>query len=301
MSISRSSFRWLILVAWVAAVGLLAARGTPDGMAFADVADVEPLSTPALIERAFAAGEITADERLLYFAYAVYEYESLPARFRGTVPYYATDIVAELVEVRYAQADGRVGPLRADVQAELERVLTINAAPVCDQTDGPTGNVFETDNFHASYHAIGGSLSLDDYKTMLERTFRQQVTEDGWPKPPYCTAGTGSCTATNPWNRYPVLIAPISDPGILAYVTEGGLYSGQLGDNPNTPQTETRAGASCMVLRNEYTGLAAQRDYLGSIVAHEYHHAIQMGLVGLVATDRPERKWYESGASYIED
>ncbi len=86
MSISRSSFRWLILVAWVMAVGVLAVRVTPGATAVADVADVEPLSTPALIEQAFAAGEITADERLLYFAYAVYEYESLPVRFRGPFP-----------------------------------------------------------------------------------------------------------------------------------------------------------------------------------------------------------------------
>ena len=111
MSVSRSSLRWVVLLAWVVGVVLLVVGGTPGGAAVAEAANSEPLTTPALIERAFAAGEITADERLLYFAYAVYEYESLPARFRGTVPYYATDIVAELVELRHAQADGRVGPL----------------------------------------------------------------------------------------------------------------------------------------------------------------------------------------------
>ena len=43
------------------------------------------LSTPELIDQALADGQITADERLLYLAYAVYEYESLPAQFRSDV------------------------------------------------------------------------------------------------------------------------------------------------------------------------------------------------------------------------
>src|SRR3972149_2075727 len=41
------------------------------------------LSTPALIDRALAKGEITAEQRLLYLAYAIFEYESLPAQFHG--------------------------------------------------------------------------------------------------------------------------------------------------------------------------------------------------------------------------
>jgi hypothetical protein len=60
---------------------------------------VQQLSTPELIDQALARGEITEEERLLYLAYAVYEYESLPARFRGNVGWRATSVVAEIYEV----------------------------------------------------------------------------------------------------------------------------------------------------------------------------------------------------------
>jgi hypothetical protein len=47
-------------------------------------------TTPDLIQRAFDRGEITAEQKWLYLTYAVYEDESLPARFRGKVPWEAT-------------------------------------------------------------------------------------------------------------------------------------------------------------------------------------------------------------------
>lgn len=56
------------------------------------------LSTLALIDQALDNGEITAEYRLLYLAYAVYEPESLPANFIGSVGWRPTMVVAELYE-----------------------------------------------------------------------------------------------------------------------------------------------------------------------------------------------------------
>ena len=43
------------------------------------------LSTPQLLAQAVARGEISADERILYLAYALYEPASLPAQFYSNV------------------------------------------------------------------------------------------------------------------------------------------------------------------------------------------------------------------------
>ena len=84
------------------------------------------LSTPALIEEALAKEEITAEQRLLYLAYAVYEYASLPAQFRSDVGWRGTTTVQEL---NRASVDPEImcslAPL---VQSELRRLLQGGAA-----------------------------------------------------------------------------------------------------------------------------------------------------------------------------
>lgn len=109
----------LIIVMWSEACQSLPAspnaeqpRQTPTGPA---------LSTPALIEQALARGEISAEQRLLYLAYAVYEYESLPAQFHSDAGWRGTEIVQEL---RQAADDQNVMcSLGPDVQRELRRLL----------------------------------------------------------------------------------------------------------------------------------------------------------------------------------
>lgn len=56
------------------------------------------LSTPQLINYAFENGEIREGQRLLYLAYAIYDYELLPDEFRSNVGWEGTSIVAELKE-----------------------------------------------------------------------------------------------------------------------------------------------------------------------------------------------------------
>jgi hypothetical protein len=57
------------------------------------------LSTPELIDQAFARGEITEEERLLYLAYALYEPRSLPAQFRSNYGWFGEAAAWELDEV----------------------------------------------------------------------------------------------------------------------------------------------------------------------------------------------------------
>ncbi len=98
------------------------ARQTPTG---------PRLSTPALIEQALAQGEITVGQRLLYLAYAVYEYESLPAQFRSDVGWRGT---ATVQEIRQAVADPTLMcSLEPVAQSELRRLLKGGAICAKDQ------------------------------------------------------------------------------------------------------------------------------------------------------------------------
>jgi hypothetical protein len=87
------------------------------------------LSTPALIDQALAQGEITAGQRLLYLAYAVYEYKSLPAPFRSNVGWRGTETVREIREA--ADDPSVMCSLEPDVQSELRRLLKGGAT--CNQ------------------------------------------------------------------------------------------------------------------------------------------------------------------------
>src|SRR5262245_16631998 len=56
------------------------------------------LDTPTLIDQAFDRGEITDEERLLYLAYALYEYKSLPPQYLSSVGWFSDVVVGELIE-----------------------------------------------------------------------------------------------------------------------------------------------------------------------------------------------------------
>lgn len=81
----------------------------------------QELSTPELIDQALAKGEITEEERLLYLAYAVYEYESLPARFRGNVGWRATFVVRELHEA--VNTPSIFCSMNPHIQSEFQRLF----------------------------------------------------------------------------------------------------------------------------------------------------------------------------------
>ena len=256
------------------------------------------LSTPGLIEQAFKEGEITDAERLLHLGYAIYDYSALPQRFRSNAPWSGTSYVRELRTTLTAIKSGQGAALAAETQSELERLLSLQAATVCDQQDG--ANATDSANFHLNYDSVGGGLAIGDYSTALETTFSTEVTLYGWPKPPYCVSGLGTCTSSNPWIRYPVQVMALGG-GLYGYVTyPGGSYTGELGNNPNTPATETQSRASCMVLNRDFSGFPGGSQYaLDVTAAHEFVHAIQFGVGDPGAQE--DIMWYESSAAYMED
>ncbi|MCE7986163.1 MAG: hypothetical protein DYG89_33725 [Caldilinea sp. CFX5] len=250
------------------------------------------LATPQLIEQAFAQGEITASEQALYLAYALYEPQSLPARFHSNVGWYGTQAV---IAVQTFMQSVNSSALDA-VQQELSR-LQQRAAAICTETDGP--NAIDSTNFHLTYDTISGGLTITDYLTSLETTFAVEVTQYDWAKPPLCTGGNTCNGVSNPFDRYPVQVSALGG-ALYGYVTTGGQYSGFVGDNPNTAATEGAALASCMVLSDDYSlfpeGAQAALD---ATTAHEYVHAIQFGYGD--PSPREDAMWAESSASYVED
>jgi hypothetical protein len=83
--------------------------------------DPKQTSTPNLIHHAFALGEISAEQRLLYLAYAFFEYESLPVQFQSNVGWHGTNILGELEE---AVNDSSVFcPMRSEIRNEIQGLL----------------------------------------------------------------------------------------------------------------------------------------------------------------------------------
>lgn len=252
--------------------------------------DDQALSTPELIERAFARGEITEGEKLLYLAYAVYDYDSLPERFRSNVPWFGTDVVQELKGVQQAIDTGKSTAPSDLIKTEFERLLAPTAETICGIPDGPI--LDGSTNFVINYSSIGGGLSINDYKNALENAFSVEVTSYGWPKPPV--------TNNNPWGKYPVRAAALGG-GLYGYVTSfGGSYTGLVGDNPNTTAVETEAIASCMVINSNYTGFpGGALNAVKVTAAHEHVHSIQFGVGDPGSSE--DAMWYESTAMYMED
>ena len=252
----------------------------------------ERLSTPQLLAQALANGEITADEQALYLAYALYEPQSLPARFQSTVGWRGTRYVRELQS--YFQNLNAAAT--SAVQQELARVQHL-AATVCNNEDG--ANNLDSTNFRFNYDTISGGLTINDYITSMEATFAVEVTQYGWAEPPLCTGGATCNGNSNPFGRYPIQVSPLGS-GLYGYVTTGGEYSGYVGDNPNTTATESAALASCMVLNDDYSPFfEGTQAALDATTAHEFVHAIQLGYGD--AGPNEDDMWYESSASYMED
>ena len=64
-------------------------------------------TTPEVIDQAFARGEISSDQRLLYLIYAVSDFGKLPVQFLGRAGWSATIAVREINQARQALASGR--------------------------------------------------------------------------------------------------------------------------------------------------------------------------------------------------
>ena len=227
------------------------------------------LTTPELIEEAFLKGEVSFGERTLYLAYAVYEYESLPVRFRSNKPWFGSQEVLELREAYLEIKDGQVLHLSKTDANEFERVMAPTGI-YCDRSNLPHSLTSAHFQINANVNGIGGGLTINDYTAALDATFAKEVSSYGWPEPPY--------NAANSAKLYPVQVASLGG-GLYGYVTAwNATYTGFIGNNPHTAAVETAAYASCMVLNSDYGGFPSGA--LGSLqatAAHEFVHAISLG------------------------
>lgn len=248
-------------------------------------------ATPALIDRAFARGEISSDQRLLYLVYAVYDFGKLPPQYRGRPGWSATMAVRDINQARQALASGK-----ATFSPELRAVLQAarpQAATICDTEDGPT--TLDTAHFRVVHGTVDG-LTAQQYADAIEATYAAEITGYGWAEPPL--------SANNSFGKYPVQISDIGAQ-VYGYVTTpGGSYTGTVGDNPNTLPVETDALASCMVVNSNMLQFA-NNDLDAALLAlkvtmgHEYFHAVQYGNGDPDSQEAPV--WFESTAAYVED
>jgi hypothetical protein len=254
-------------------------------------------STAELIEHAFATNEISADERLLYFAYAIYEPASLPPEYKGHGRWESTPYLREIHNVQ------RDGKRSSELLAELDRIIAQQVGGVCDKSDGP--NNVDSKYFHINYDAtkFQDGLTIQDYTNALDNSYEVMHNQYGMPKVPLCTDNDddGTCdTKSNEWSKYPIQISDALEDGVLAHVTSSGSkYVGFVGDNANTSNvTETDSMASCMVLGYIYESNDS-KGLLEGTIAHEYFHSVQYAYGD---TDPEEdAMWYESTAAYMED
>src|SRR5918999_457223 len=127
-------------------------------------------STPELLDRAVARGEIDRDTADLYLAYTLSaEHERVPDRYVGAEPWDGTFLLLDLQRDLTAGRAGRHA-------SEIGRILDpgrSTAANDCGSGPPATGgiNSATTTNFYIDYGTIGGGLEIDDYRTSLQTTW----------------------------------------------------------------------------------------------------------------------------------
>ena len=167
-------------------------------------------------------------------------------------------------------------------------------ADACGGYGGNKPHKRTTAHFLIRYNAAGieGGLTIRNYARTLETSWRTELTDFGWPKPPFRASANG---------LYHVRIENLGT-GLYGFVTTNGATAGLVGNNPNTSWADHDAYASCMVLNQDYRGFpSVPLKSLQSTAAHEFNHAIQFGEGGLTGVGAPDLVFVEAGATWMED
>jgi len=265
-------------------VGLLAVSLVISVQAGPPARDAAPdLPTPQLIEAAQAKGEIDAGTANLYLAYALGDYEKLPAQYRGAVPWDGTLPLLHLREAMKTMTDSLA---RTEVAAILSEI--------CSDSWGNLPNTYDSTHFYIQYNSVGGGLTIDSYATSLETALNTEVTTFGWAAAPVLLSNPP------PGNRYHVRIDNLAT-NLYGYVSTVGTHAGCVGDNPNTLWNDVDAYATCMVLNWDYAGFGSAQQALDATAAHEFNHSIQFGYGALTGSNAPDDSFAEGGATWMED
>lgn len=247
------------------------------------------LPTPALIERALRRGSIDRTRGNLLLAYALGRPGKLPEAYRSDTPWEGT---VPLLELHRAQTEMAPGPARS----EIRQILSAESGPgSCGFSGGSLSNSTTTPHFYVEYGSVGGGLSIASYTAAFESSWTTEVDTFGWSAPPVWPSNPP------PGNRYHVRVDALG-PGLYGYVTNSGAHAGLVGNNPNSAWDDVDSYASCMVLRNDYSGFpSSPQASLDSTAAHEFNHSIQFGYGALHGTNRPDLLLIEGGTTWIED
>ena len=241
-------------------------------------------STPTLIEAAVARGDIDRAAADRYLAAALTNPSALPVGYRSAVPWRGTLPLLALQQ-RAEAAGTTVARL-----AGADRVGNDG----CEGYNSNKPRRRVTNHFLIRHDpdAIKGGLTIRNYARTLEKSWRTEVGEFGWPKPPF-RAGSGGV--------YHVRIENLGS-GLYGFVTTAGASAGFVGNNPATPWADHDAYTSCMVLNEDYRGFpSVPLKSLQSTAAHEFNHAIQFGEGALTGVGAPDLVFVEAGATWMED
>jgi hypothetical protein len=248
------------------------------------IGEQSQMSTPQLIAAALAKGEIGQDAADLYLAYALADYEKLPAQYRSHVLWDGTLPLLHLEEKVKAM---KAGPARAEIAKLL--------SGACSTSTGTLPNNTSSAHFYVEYNTVGGGLTVNSYTTSLETAWTKEITTFGWAAPPVSTSNPP------PGNLYHVRIDTLSG-GLYGYVSSSGTHAGLVGNNPNTAWNDVDAYATCMVLNRDYSGFpGTPQKALDATTAHEFNHSIQFGIGALTGSNAAEDVFAEGGASWMED
>jgi hypothetical protein len=288
MSIAR---RFLVALAGAALAATLivpqAAAAPARATSSSTAGGVPAGSTPALIDAAFRSGDIDRATADRYLAYAIGRPARLPAAYRSSVPWRGT---LPLLELQQRVASGSVPASTARIAGLApERAGTDN----CGSSRGSLPKKKITNHFLIRYDPTGlRALTIRAYARTLERSWGTEITDFGWPAPPFKSGAGG---------LFHVRIDRLGS-GLYGYVTNSGATAGLVGNNPNTSWPDHDAYASCMVLNRDYRGFPSPPlQSLQSTAAHEFNHGIQFGEGALTGVDKPDTVFVEGGATWMED
>lgn len=152
----------------------------------------------------------------------------------------------------------------------------------------------ETEHFVIHYTERGGDRVeegyVDDVAEAVELAWQIQVEQLGWPAPPSDNGLGGDA-------RYDIYLKEIvGSESTLGYTARENI----VGDNPNSPDVETAAATSYIVLDNDYDDTEdTSSDSIGlmrTTMIHEFNHALQFGFDG----QEPTSWIFEATAVWME-
>lgn len=137
---------------------------------------------------------------------------------------------------------------------------------------------------------------IEEVARALEFSWYAEVEYFGWAAPPSDRAMGGD-------DRYDIYLVNILGYGYAGY-TDSDRRNEVAGDNPNSPLIEKNSTRSFIVLDNDYeeykefeTPGISRLEYMRTVAAHEFNHAIQFGYDG-----REPHNWlWEATATWMED